>query len=115
LSDNFHLPLSPEAYNEVREMQNRASHLELDSQQLDQWSYIWGDANFSSSKHYKFCFREIEPHPSFNWIGKAKLTAKLKVCSWLLLSDRLNTQNMLKKKKICNLFHLQLPYVHVTS
>jgi hypothetical protein len=79
LSDNFHLPLSPEAYNEVREMQNRASHLELDSQQLDQWSYIWGDANFSSSKYYKFCFREIEPHPSFNWIWKTKSTARLKV------------------------------------
>jgi hypothetical protein len=92
------IPLSPEVYNEIREMQSRANHLELDSQQHEQWSYIWGDANFSLSKYYKFCFREIEPHPSFNWIWKAKNTAKLKVFCWLLLSDRPNTRNMLKRR-----------------
>jgi hypothetical protein len=90
LSDNFYLPLSPKAFDEIREMRNRVHNLDLDSQQHDLWSYILGNSNFSPSKYYNFCFREIEPHPSFNWIWKAKNTAKLKLFCWLLSSHRLN-------------------------
>ena len=35
---------------------------------------------------------------AFNWLRKTKCTEKIKVFGWLLLSDRLNTRNMLKRK-----------------
>ena len=49
-------------------------------------------------KYYSFYFRDTVAHQSFRWLWKSKSTMKIKVFGWLLLSDRLNTRNMLKRR-----------------
>src|SRR4051812_27402336 len=68
------------------------------SNELDQWTYTWGASIFTIKKYYTFCFREIQAHQAFGWIWKSKSTMKIKVFGWLLLSDRLNTGNMPKRR-----------------
>jgi hypothetical protein len=99
LGDLFHLPLSPEAMNELRELQNDTRHIIL-SQQHDEWTYEWG-SKFTSSKFYNFCFREISPHVTYGWLWKSKCVPKMKFFGWLVLSDRLNTRNMLRRRHYC--------------
>jgi hypothetical protein len=64
----------------------------------DSWAYEWGTAKYSSSLYYKFCFKEITSHIAFTWLWKSKCTAKLKFFWWLVLVDRLNTRNMLRRR-----------------
>ena len=98
LGENFHLPLSAHAIQELRSAQEETAEILLDTHATDQWSYLWGSDHYSSSRFYNFCFREIVPHESFNWIWKCKCTPKIKFFCWLLLSDRLNTRNMLRRR-----------------
>jgi hypothetical protein len=44
------------------------------------------------------CFRELNPHVSFLWLWKSKCTPRVKFFGWLVLSDRLNSRNMLKRR-----------------
>ena len=79
LASLFHLPLSPQAMDEIRSLQGITEHVTMDnSVHGDDWELIWGSSNYSSSKYYEFCFRNITPHKSFLWIWKARSTPKLK-------------------------------------
>ena len=49
-------------------------------------------------RNYKFYFRDVTAHEAFGWLWKAKCTPKIKTFGWLLLVDRLNTRNMLKRR-----------------
>ena len=40
----------------------------------------------------------MKAHKTYHWLWKSKANAKLKVFGWLMLSDRLNTRNMLKRR-----------------
>jgi hypothetical protein len=104
LADNFWLSLSPEALEEVREMQNMAAVIQL-THDHDTWTYKWGD-KYTPSQYYNFSFRDLQPHVSFLWLWKSKCTPKVKFFFWLVLSDRLNTRNMLRRRQ----FHLNLGY-----
>jgi hypothetical protein len=88
------LPLSPQALEEVRELQNLIAEVSISSEP-DIWTYPWGK-EYTSSKFYKFCFKDIHPHISFLWLWKSKSIPRVKFFCWLVLSDRLNTRNMLK-------------------
>ena len=89
---------SPQALGEVRELQDISSDIVIDATtHSDDWYFIWGSI-YSSSKFYHMCYRIIIPHQAFLWIWKAKSTPKLKFFCWLLLSDRLNTRNMLRRR-----------------
>ncbi|XP_044450625.1 arginyl-tRNA--protein transferase 2 isoform X1 [Triticum aestivum] len=66
-------------------------------QDHDRWTYVWGSSTFTTHKYYS-CFRDTVAHQSFRWLWKSKSTMKIKVFGWLLLSDRLNTRNMLKRR-----------------
>jgi hypothetical protein len=98
LTQLFYLPLSPEALAELRDIQNSCREIELREHSHDTWSYVWGDKEFTSSKYYQYNFRNINPHISFKWLWKSKCTAKVKFFGWLILSDRLNTRNMLRRR-----------------
>jgi hypothetical protein len=104
LADNFWLPLSPEALEEVREMQNMTTLIQL-TPDHDTWIYTWGD-KYTPSRYYNFCFRNFQPHVSFLWLWKSKCTPKVKFFFWLVLFDRLNTRNMLRRRQ----FHLNSGY-----
>ena len=57
-----------------------------------------GGAGFSPKKFYDHCFREVVADDAFKWIWRSKCTNKWRVFPWLLLADRLNTRNMLKRR-----------------
>jgi hypothetical protein len=98
LSDNFLLPLSPEAMNELRMLQAQTLDVILTENTHDTWKYAWVSDCYSPRMYYKFCFREMTPHCAFKWIWKSKCTPKLNFFAWLVLSDRLNTRNILKRR-----------------
>lgn len=60
---------------------------------------IWGSCLYSSSKYYQFSFRELHPEYSIIWIWKSGCVPKIKLFAWLLLNDKLNTRNMLRRRK----------------
>ena len=64
----------------------------------DKWTCIWGEGDYTTKQYYSHYFREIDVHQSYKWLWESKVTMKIKVFGWLLLSDRLNTRNMLKRR-----------------
>jgi hypothetical protein len=100
LVDNFSLPVSPEAMTEIRVLQTASRHIDFASANPDRWCYIWGSPKYTSQKYYQYYFKDITPHAAFNRIWKSKCTPKLKFFCWLLLSNRLNTQNMLQRRQM---------------
>jgi hypothetical protein len=96
LADNFWLPLSPQALDEVRSLQNDSAIILQEGD--DSWSYPWG-GNYTSSQYYQFYFQDINPHVSILWLWKAKCTPRVKFFGWLVLVYRLNTRNMLKRRQ----------------
>jgi hypothetical protein len=99
ISDLFHPPLSPEAYSDLELIQEVVNEdIEINSNE-DVWSYEWG-AKFTSKKFYNFCFRNTTPPAPFQWIWKSKLWPRLKFFAWQLLSDRLSTRDLLKRKNL---------------
>lgn len=60
------------------------------SQDIDVWTYIWGNGTFSSQIIYDINLLAIQP-----LVYIIKCVMKIKVFGWLLLIDRLNTRDML--------------------
>ena len=104
LEDLFHLPLSQQAYDEFLSLQDLClnARQRIQEGEKDQWSYIWGSASFSTSKAYKVMIGSQPVLPHFSLIWNSSCQAKHKVFFWLLLHDRLNTRNLLRRKT----FHL---------
>lgn len=98
LDETFHLPLSPQALDEVHDLQEISMHLQPSTSPNDVWSYAWGKTEFKASDYYKFCFREADAHPTFSHLWKSHCIMRIKVFGWLLIHDRLNTRNMLKRR-----------------
>ncbi|XP_073363407.1 uncharacterized protein [Aegilops tauschii subsp. strangulata] len=96
LAATFRLPLSMQAQDELRQIQREVSHFTLDGSK-DQWICTWGAQIFKTSAYYTFVFRDVQAHEGFRWLWKAKSIPKIKVFGWFLLSDRLNTCNMLNR------------------
>ena len=97
LGDVFFLPLSLKAKNEVVDLQSETLEISLTNDK-DVWSCVWGDGDFRSAKYYAHCFSQIQVDVIFGSIWKTKCTMQWKVFLWLLLSDRLNTRNMLRRR-----------------
>jgi hypothetical protein len=98
LAENFNLPLSAEALQEVRNLHRDASQIILQENVQDKWTYEWASDKYSSRLFYKYCFRELKPHISFQWLWKSKCIPKMKFFCWLVLSDIINTRNMIKRR-----------------
>jgi hypothetical protein len=71
---------------------------------MDNWKYILGDATYTSSMFCNFPYRGVQhppllpPSHSYGY-GSPAAPTKLKFFTWLLLMDRLNVRNILKRKK----------------
>jgi hypothetical protein len=112
LEDLFHLPMSQEAFVEFQHLENicHSASIKTQSGNKDEWTYIWGNNKFSTKNAYKAMIGSIIVPPHFNWLWKSSCQAKHKFFLWLLIHDRLNTRNLLRRKKI------QLPsYLCVTA
>ena len=57
-----------------------------------------GGQAFKTSAYYNFVFLDVEAHDGFKWLWKVKSIPQIKVFGWFLLSDRLNTRNMLSRR-----------------
>lgn len=97
--DQFHLPLSPEAYAQYLDLELLMQELHLQND-TDTQSYIWGSSTFSSRKTYKQLIRHRQIHPSFGWLWKSSCQNKRKFFFWLVLQERLNTGGLLKRKNM---------------
>lgn len=53
----------------------------------------------SSSKYYQQQFGHEQSPLTVVWIWKTKCVPKIKFFAWLLLNDRLNTRNMLRRRR----------------
>lgn len=97
LNETFHLPLSMQAHAEVRHIQEITTHVGNDDSDncSDIWTYAWGSGIYTAKSYYQFYFRDAKAHKTFKWLWKSSATMKIKVLGWLLLSDHLNTRNML--------------------
>jgi hypothetical protein len=99
LLHNFRIPMSRQAYNEFLLLQNAVSGLPPVSPHVrDVWHFIWGTQSYSSHRFYQHHFSSLQPQRSVVWIWKSKCLPKIKFFGWLLLNDRLNTRNMLRRR-----------------
>ncbi|TVU07261.1 hypothetical protein EJB05_47309, partial [Eragrostis curvula] len=100
IHDQFHLPLSQEAFQELQSLNTITQGLQtvIAQQQKDQWHYIWGTSIYSTAKFYSIPFIALRPPDPFGWIWKSKCTKKVKIFIWLMFLDRLNTRNILRRK-----------------
>jgi hypothetical protein len=102
LINTFNLPLSVEAFDQFLEVQE-ILHSFIPGDADNNWSYIWGRAEYSSRKAYRHLSGSSQVHPSFLWIWKSCCQHKHKVFFWLLAYDRLSTRKILRRKNM----HLQ--------
>jgi hypothetical protein len=105
LEDLFHLPLSQQGFQEFEQVKNIcATTLQrVQEGEIDKWMYIWGNASFSPKRAYKVLIGYQPTIPHFSWLWKTSCQARHKFFFWLLLLDRLNTRDLLKRKN----FNLQ--------
>jgi hypothetical protein len=96
ISSLFYLPLSAQAYQELVQLQQLMQDNPL-TQGNDQWAYSWGD-KYSSANFYRHIHSHLQVPNVYKWIWKSSCVMKHKVFAWLLLSDRLNTRDLLKRR-----------------
>ena len=96
LADLFYLPLSTQAFEEFGLLRDAiVSNPLLD--QKDIWVYEWGDS-FRSINYYNLRHAHMVVPSVYRWIWSSACIMKTKMFAWLLLSDRLNTRDMLKRR-----------------
>jgi hypothetical protein len=98
LEANFSLPLTFEATEELSMLIENEFNRPWNESTVDTWSYATRNAAFSSKATYKLSIGVKEASPLFSWIWKSSTLGKHKFFFWLLLQDRLNTTNMLRRK-----------------
>jgi hypothetical protein len=82
------------------EMICQSAREKISDDDSDKWSYIWGSNILSVKRAYNSLigYQEVQLH--FGWIWKSSCQPKHKFFFWLLLHDRLNTRNLLKRKNM---------------
>jgi hypothetical protein len=95
---NFFLPLTTQANDQLQQLTSLINN-RIDVGDSDIWSYVWGNAIFTTSKAYKALVGSRPVHPAFLWIWRSRCQMKHKVFFWLLLKDRLSTRDILQRKQ----------------
>jgi hypothetical protein len=102
VQDQFHLPMSVQVFQEYQQLQLIIQQLQISVETKDSWEYIWGGGGGHpsvASKFYHLPYKHMHPLKPFIWIWDSKCSNKLKVFSWLLMLDKLNVRNILRRKK----------------
>jgi hypothetical protein len=92
----FYWPLSTQAHQELIEVKHIMQSNPL-TKAKDQWVYVWGD-HYASACFYKHIHAHIQVPSVYSWLWKSCCIMKHKVFAWLLISDRLNTRDLLKRR-----------------
>jgi hypothetical protein len=108
LLDLFFLPLSNQAHQEFLLLQDLMME-HTPSDQNDVWSYCWGGP-YKAAKFYDHIHSHIQVPGVYKWLWKSSCIMRTKVFAWLLLSDRLNTRDMLQRRhwRVTNDTHCEL-------
>jgi hypothetical protein len=94
----FHLPISNEAAAELRTLQDLLTGVVLQNNN-DQWLITSNKSGaFVPSQVYRMSFQHIMSHFPSQWIWKSKCTSKHNFFAWLILHDRINTKDMLRRR-----------------
>ena len=78
----FHLPLSAQESEEVREIQRGSMHVIPERGIVDTWVSTL-NGKFSAKNYYNHCFREMIADDAFLCLWKAKSPIKFKMFGWL--------------------------------
>ena len=97
LTNQFYLPISPQALQEWNTLQNLIAHVSLNNED-DHWGYKWSHPGLQSKRVYSLFYDHLSVDLPLTFIWKSKCTLKLKVFLWLLMVDMLNTKDMLQRK-----------------
>lgn len=96
IQDLFWLPLSMAASNELNDLQMNLPLVTFNPDELDIWTYMWGNEIFSVQKAYLKIIGSVPESPWFQWMWKSCCRSRLKFFFWLVLRDRINTRNLLR-------------------
>jgi hypothetical protein len=92
--------LSEQAYHEYQGLQEYIQTIQVEQDTKDSWSYLWGSSNYTSSRFYHLPYKNYSLLLPFSGFGIQSAATNSRVFSWLLLMDRLNTRNILRRKKL---------------
>jgi hypothetical protein len=106
ISSLFYLPLSQIAYQKLLELKQMMQE-NSPSDQLDVWKYCWGD-NYTPAQFYKLIHEHMKVPSVHKWLWKSCCMMKTKMFAWLLLSDRLNTRDLLQRRHVTDDTHCEL-------
>lgn len=95
----FFCPLSSQDAEQLTELSNIVDSLNLNLNVHDSWHYSWGTSIYSSTKSYRILMGTHQASPLFKRLWKSGNLGKHRSFFWLLLNDRLNTRNILRRKK----------------
>jgi hypothetical protein len=98
LSDLFRTPFSEQTYDQFLQVHN-IFQSPNQTNENDQWIYIWGISQFYSIKIYKSA--RSPKHPQGLWMAmEILLSDEAQSIFWLFLKDRLNTRRSLRRKNM---------------
>lgn len=98
VQSNFTLPLSMAASAQWDALDNMLNTLELSTIAYDKWAYIWGNNLFTSKQAYNTLNGTAMATNPFTWLWVNDCKGHHKFFFWLLLHDRLNTRNIMRRK-----------------
>jgi hypothetical protein len=109
----FYLPMSVQAYEELGELQSIMQNNPL-SPKWDSWSFCWGQ-NYYAANFYNHIHSHIQVPQVYRWLWKSCCSMRVKCFTWLLLSDRLNTRDLLQRRhwKVTEDVHCELCPAHL--
>lgn len=99
MDELFLLPLSQQAFEELKNLQAHLQTLPYNMNNEDRWIPKWGNT-YTSRRFYSKVFSNIEAHPIFKVVWKSQCTPRVKFFVWLILVDRLNTKSMLQRTNL---------------
>lgn len=94
--------LSQIAVDQLEQVEHLLSISNVDETQNDVVLYSWGSSNYSSKKAYNQTSVSNPASPLFHWLSTASNIGTHKFFFWVLLRDRLNSWNLLRRKKHAN-------------
>lgn len=73
-------------------------HRDMNRGTQDVWTFTWSSRCYNSRKIYTQLLGTVEASALFTWLQSSSNLGKHKLFFWLLLRDRLNTSNLLRRK-----------------